>query len=516
MTIDTDDRASIDATKSSSNLYPVDDRGSTHSTPTPISHSWSLDKSSLKASNSSSSLASKVTSRNSTPSPFEGIQSHVTGNTSTSGTFYSLPDVSTIISSPTPPSIMTPDKKISFTMERKTDVDENPQKVETQIIQVEQNVDPIPGMISKQISEPFNEVNMSQVGSNDVKEQREATVSLITNWLTQHVEMERSFIYNSNLWIYMSKDTLFEYDIKAHKTNASDTSLTGWKKHVIKPSDKFGYPCCNKGYKLLLQEDSLYIHGGVNYRDRGFTRIWRLDLKLKKWRRVGAEEADVFAVPTFDSAVIHNNDIICFGKSFNGAVYRLSAIDGTQWIDKEKNHQQPRSFHSALIFNNKMYVYGGLVAKANEGTSSIAVYDFTELRWSEILFTSKDYIPRGRYGHSANLYMNRYMLIYGGCHSKKPLEYADPCRIELFDLETGKWILGGIKISPTGSEVIVRTFGRSVVPSFKNVMRQTTACENRTRHQTLIVGNRACVLGGIKSSGKSDKRVDNIAIIELS
>jgi hypothetical protein len=157
--------------------------------------------------------------------------------------------------------------------------------------------------------------------------------------------------------------------------------------------------------------------------------------------------------------------------------------------------------------NDKMYVFGGIIiGKDSTATSQVAIYDLQEMKWQVVRFNNGDYQPRGRFGHSATLYQNKYIMIYGGAHSSKPFEYADATQIDIFDIETNKWTVRRTETT------IERTIGKSVLP-MQTKKRTTTATEPRTGHRTLVIDNRACVLGGVRSNGRTEKRVENITIL---
>ena len=72
---------------------------------------------------------------------------------------------------------------------------------------------------------------------------------------------------------------------------------------------------------------------------------------------------------------------------------------------------KPRSSHSSVIYDKKMYVFGGTTNQVDV-LSDFFSFDFTTQTWKEIITVDKEEIS-GRYGHSSDIY-NDSMIVYGG------------------------------------------------------------------------------------------------------
>jgi N-acetylneuraminic acid mutarotase len=70
----------------------------------------------------------------------------------------------------------------------------------------------------------------------------------------------------------------------------------------------------------------------------------------------------------------------------------------------------PRSSHTSVVYDGKMFVFGGTGEK--EFHNDFFSFDFETQTWKEIITLEKEEIP-ARYGHSAELFGDS-MIVYGG------------------------------------------------------------------------------------------------------
>jgi hypothetical protein len=91
----------------------------------------------------------------------------------------------------------------------------------------------------------------------------------------------------------------------------------------------------------------------------------------------------------------------------------------------------PRTGHTAVVYNDSMFVYGGKDGENNK-LGDIWSYNFQTKTWEEI--TCED-SPLPRSGHSSQIYKD-YMIVYGGIF--------DICKelndMHIFDLQKNRWL----------------------------------------------------------------------------
>lgn len=93
----------------------------------------------------------------------------------------------------------------------------------------------------------------------------------------------------------------------------------------------------------------------------------------------------------------------------------------------------PRSGHSACIFENAMYIFGGKDDDNNK-LNDLWRLDLNTYTWSEVK-PIDDFIPMERSGHSCDIYDN-FMVIFGGIYEITK-ELND---FHLFDFRKNRWI----------------------------------------------------------------------------
>ena len=96
-----------------------------------------------------------------------------------------------------------------------------------------------------------------------------------------------------------------------------------------------------------------------------------------------------------------------------------SSDEPLSWSKIETNGTAPapRSGHSAVIYNQSMYIFGGL---GEYRYNDMFKFDFQTQTWSEIKANNEEKLPSKRCKHSACIYQNM-MYIFGGWDSSGKL-----------------------------------------------------------------------------------------------
>ena len=103
---------------------------------------------------------------------------------------------------------------------------------------------------------------------------------------------------------------------------------------------------------------------------------------------------------------------------------------------------EPLHRHTTLVFQNKMYLYGGKVS-IFQNSNKLYSYDFEANEW-ELINAEKpqiidDYeIPFFLDSHNAELYENQEMIVFGGFIGGKIAKYSRS--IISFNFEKKQWI----------------------------------------------------------------------------
>lgn len=92
----------------------------------------------------------------------------------------------------------------------------------------------------------------------------------------------------------------------------------------------------------------------------------------------------------------------------------------------------PRAGHSSAISNDKLVMFGG-TNDANQKLRDTWVFDLKTDVWIEVKAIADLIVPRS--GHSAIIYRERFMFIFGGIHSVTK-ELDD---VSVLDLQSETW-----------------------------------------------------------------------------
>jgi tRNA wybutosine-synthesizing protein 3 len=195
------------------------------------------------------------------------------------------------------------------------------------------------------------------------------------------------------------------------------------------------------------------------------------------------------------SAVIYGDEIVVFGGQGlveNGKTSRLADVqifsignDGTSLsliknITSNQNNASvapsARCYHTATVYKNKMYVYGGRTSPIN-AFDDLYIFDLKTHEWNLAEFDSASAAPVGRWSHSATL-LGSNLYIYGGRNETKVLN-------DLYALD--------LEAKPL---------------RWKNVSVNTNVCKPKFDHVAVAIASTKKLLffgGMISLTGKEDK-----------
>ena len=143
------------------------------------------------------------------------------------------------------------------------------------------------------------------------------------------------------------------------------------------------------------------------------------------------------------SAILYNNKIYILGgysnfPSFNyKSDVRIYNIDTDSWSAGTSN-SEALAEHSAILYNDNMYVFGGVVNGSGLPSSmrgNILKYTISEDSWSTYDSTGAD-----RRIHDSIIYNNK-MYVIGGTTSPSGNTY-NPIAVNIFDFSSSLWTTG--------------------------------------------------------------------------
>ena len=260
-------------------------------------------------------------------------------------------------------------------------------------------------------------------------------------YLIYALDIIRMYIYGGHDIREGSKDSLWMLDLRKLKEMEGGTSQeakdSAWKEIAIKGDDKPG-PLAH--HTCVVYGDKMFLFGGSNLEAEN-RKFFSLDLNHFRWDVVKSR-GDLPLTRDEHTAVLYENEqsMIIFGGFMNGQ--RTNEI--VKYIFPENRWQkltmpatalQPiaRSGHTAVIYDNAMWVFGGKDDDNNK-LNDLWRLDLNTYTWKLIKFADAQ-VPLERSGHSCDVYEN-YMIIFGGIYEITK-ELND---IHLYDFKKNIWI----------------------------------------------------------------------------
>ena len=112
-------------------------------------------------------------------------------------------------------------------------------------------------------------------------------------------------------------------------------------------------------------------------------------------------------------------------------------LENNEWtsVMVEGNQPPPRAGHSAVVYNDKMWIFGGK-SNDNDKMLDLWAFDFAKKTWELIDFIMDDDVQiASRSGHRASIYQD-HMIIFAGIHEVTH-ELDD---MAAYNFKTNKWV----------------------------------------------------------------------------
>jgi len=216
------------------------------------------------------------------------------------------------------------------------------------------------------------------------------------------------------------------------------------------------------------------------------------------------------------STVIYDKTIYIIGGLTDNNVFLndIEMFDGISCTTNPRTMNQGRSFHASVLYNGYIYVTGG-ASSLNSSISSVEYYNISYPLHPVWTNTNNMVNPRNR--HSAVVYDNK-IYVMGGETSIN----TDSNSFEVFNETTNTWTLGTTTMSTTRSQhasvvydgKIYTIGGKShgfgylkSVDVFDGSSWSLSSAElsnTRTKHSAVVYDNKIYVIGGIVDGVQSD------------
>ncbi|KAL9648570.1 hypothetical protein ABK040_012229 [Willaertia magna] len=170
----------------------------------------------------------------------------------------------------------------------------------------------------------------------------------------------------------------------------------------------------------------LYIFGGSIVKDNELTftnELFEIEMsnKSESWNKIIMNNENIVKERNFHSSVIYENELILFGGKSNGYfndMYSLNLIKKDEWKKMEYNNNKmksdiptPRFGQTMCVYNDCLYLFGGFTNQS-EVSNELFQFNLKKKTWKLLKFTNKAMIS-GRYYHTMNVIDNK-IYIFGG------------------------------------------------------------------------------------------------------
>ncbi|KAK0667640.1 putative Tip elongation aberrant protein 1 [Cercophora samala] len=224
-------------------------------------------------------------------------------------------------------------------------------------------------------------------------------------------------------------------------------------------------PSARVGHRCVLAGNALCLHGGDTKMEDSDT----LDDNLYLMNRGALPEPGVSPPPGRygHSLSLVASFLVVFGGQIEGDFRNDTALfdlELLQWVeprlaDNDKLPPPPRTNHSTVVWDNKMYIFGG--TNGHTWYNDIWSYDPVTNTWEYVATDTRHWKrPARREGHSAAV-TGGMMCVFGG-RSEMGRDLPD---FWVFDLAERRWHpfgnMGGVPSPRSGHSMVV--FGKHIV-----------------------------------------------------
>jgi len=213
-----------------------------------------------------------------------------------------------------------------------------------------------------------------------------------------------------------------------------------WRRFFVKLQTKDA-PNARVCHSALVYGDRMFIYGGhvpdaMNYIRDVKNDFYSYHFGNKKWEFIQPKSDNTLPYKTEHTAVLYKNCMYLFGGYSGSLGYRDTAIYEYNFDTKQSTRIEAvgtlppdRSAHTAIVYKDHMYIFGGW--DGTESNNDFYKYHFDTRTWAEVSAQGPP-PPRIR-SHSAVLYHD-YMVVFGGYG-----ENSHPNSIFAFHFPTSTW-----------------------------------------------------------------------------
>jgi len=219
-----------------------------------------------------------------------------------------------------------------------------------------------------------------------------------------------------------------------------------WRKEFVKcektaDSSMDGLPGSRLCHSCVTYRGHMWTHGGHNtcVGTQTFAEVkndlWRYNFAEKTWEQMICSN---LPSKTEHSAVVYKNKMYLFGgysgDNFTNSLYAYDfATNECTPVLTSGEIPSVRSAHIGVVHNDRMYIFGGW--NGDEQNNDMYYLDFNTLRWTRVI--SKGQIPSPRCSHTGVVTdTNDALYVFAGYGGKEKRYLNDLC---MFNFATETW-----------------------------------------------------------------------------
>ncbi|KAJ6224659.1 hypothetical protein RDWZM_003204 [Blomia tropicalis] len=206
-------------------------------------------------------------------------------------------------------------------------------------------------------------------------------------------------------------------------SSSSSSSSSSTSSSPLTPEVNFEPPPALQEHTIIAAKNKLYLFGGQVGYSSDETPLWIFDLVYARWSKFGGKSLLSNATTSQPlgrrghTAVLYKNVMSIYGgyQDFKGSTAELWTfhLERQEWTKEESSFNKcnlpaGRHGHSAVVYNDSMYIYGGMTDLQVRG--DFWSWSYKNKKWTRIK-TVKN--PGELCYHSAIVVSNS-MFIYGG------------------------------------------------------------------------------------------------------
>ncbi|OMJ68853.1 hypothetical protein SteCoe_33574 [Stentor coeruleus] len=219
------------------------------------------------------------------------------------------------------------------------------------------------------------------------------------------------------------------------KSHNIDQSMNLWEE--VRTANQ--HPSRRSYHSAVMWNEKMFIYGGQDLREGPQTGMWRIEIgqfDQGEWEELKTQD---FGPLCRHSAIVKNDSMYVFGgtdgtQEFNRIiVFNLNNFSARSILPDNASCPPPLDSHTACLYEDGtaawMIVYGGYAA--GERSSNVYTFNLNSEKWKQAQ-TSRG--PEGRSNHSAVIYKD-HMYVFGGTNEEGE-KLSDFWKL---DLRTNHW-----------------------------------------------------------------------------